>query len=132
MSAADNKQLMQDVFAELAKGNGKPFVDCMADDFCWTVPGSNKWSGTYRGKEAVRTQLLKPLFAQFAGQYTNTATRILAEDDYVVVECRGNVTTQSGQRYDNKYCYVFRMAGGKMRELTEYMDTELAAKALDA
>jgi hypothetical protein len=35
MSAIENKQLMQQVFAELAKGNGKPFVDAMADDFRW-------------------------------------------------------------------------------------------------
>ncbi len=40
MSAAENKQLMQQVFAELAKENGKPFVDLMADDFRWTITGT--------------------------------------------------------------------------------------------
>ena len=130
MSAAANKQLMQQVFAELAKGNGKPFVDAMADDFRWTITGTTPWSKTYDGKQTVLNDLMQPLFSQFADRYTNTAQRFIAEDDYVVVECRGRVTTKAGKPYNNAYCYVCRVAGGKMRELTEYLDTELVATAL--
>jgi len=130
MGAAENKQLMQNIFSELSKGNGKPFVESLADDICWTIIGSTKWSRTYRGKEAVLTELLRPLFAQFADQYTNTAHRFIAEDDYVVVECRGRVTTKSGTPYINTYCWVCRVADGKLRELTEYLDTELVTAAL--
>jgi uncharacterized protein len=129
---ANNKQIVQDVFAELAKGNGRPFVDCMADDFTWTMPGQGTWSGTWRGKQAVREQLLGPLFARFEGAYTNEAVRIVAESDIVVVECRGKVTTKTGKPYNNNYCMVFRLQDGKLRELTEYMDTELAAQVLGA
>lgn len=125
MSTAENKQLMQEIFAELAKGNGKLFVDSLADDFKWTVTGTTKWSRTYDGKQAVITELIQPLFAQFADQYTNTAHRFIAEDDYVVVECRGHVTTKSGKPYNNTYCWVCRISNGKLQELTEYMDTEL-------
>ena len=132
MSAIENKQLMQQVFAELAKGNGKPFVDAMADDFCWTITGSTPWSKTYVGRQAVLKDLMQPLFAQFAGRYINTAERIIAEDDHVVIECRGRVTTKTGKPYNNTYCYVCRMAGGKMRELTEYLDTQLVTTALTA
>jgi uncharacterized protein len=130
MSAAENKQLMQNIFSELSKGNGKPFVESLADDFCWTITGSTKWSRTYRGKQEVIAELLRPLFAQFADQYTNTAHRFIAEDDYVVVECRGRVTTKSGTPYNNTYCWVCRVADGKLQELTEYLDTELVTAAL--
>lgn len=132
MSAVENKQLMQHIFAELAQGNGKPFVQSMAEDFCWIIPGSTKWSKAYQGKKAVRHELLDPLFAQFADQYTNTAQRFIAEDDFVVVECRGRVNTKSGMAYNNTYCYVIRLAGGKMKELTEYLDTALLETALRA
>jgi uncharacterized protein len=132
VSASENKQLLQNIFSELSKGNGKPFVESLADDICWTIIGSTKWSGTYRGKQAVLNELLKPLFAQFADQYTNTAHRFLAEDDYVVVECRGRVTTKSGAPYNNTYCWICRVADGKLQELTEYLDTELVTAALEA
>jgi ketosteroid isomerase-like protein len=120
MGAAENKQLLQQVFSELAKGNSKPFVDSWAHDFCWTVTGTTKWSKTYYGKQTVLKELMGPLFANFADQYRNTAQRFIAEDDYVVVECRGEVTTKSGKPYNNTYCYVCRIADGKLKELTEY------------
>jgi uncharacterized protein (TIGR02246 family) len=131
-STQANKRLMQDIFAALAKGDGRPFVDAMADDFSWIIPGRSTWSGAWRGKQAVREQLLKPLFARFADTYTNQAHRYIAEGEHVVVECRGHVTTKSGKRYDNHYCFVCRIVDGRLRELTEYMDTELAAAALGA
>ena len=130
MSAHENKQLLQDVFAQLAQGNGKPFVDAMAEDFSWKAIGTTAWSRPFRGKQAVMGELMRPLFAQFADRYTNTALRMIAEDDHVVVECRGRVTTKSGKQYNNEYCYVIRFADGKMRELTEYFDTELVTAAL--
>jgi uncharacterized protein len=131
MAASENKRLMQAIFSELEQGNGRPFVEAMADDFSWTIIGTTDWSRTYRGKQAVLDELLRPLFAQFADRYTNTAHRFIAEDDRVVVECRGRVTTKSGSPYNNTYCWVCRVADGKLRELTEYLDTELMATALD-
>jgi len=130
MSTAENKRLMQGIFAELAKGNGKPFMDAMADDFRWTITGASPWSRTYEGKRAVLDDLMRPLFSQFAGTYTNHAQRFIAEDDFVVVECRGKVTTKAGKPYNNTYCYVCRFKDGKLRELTEYLDTQLVAEAL--
>ena len=132
MTAAENKKLLQGIFAELAKGNGKPFIDSWADDFTWTITGSSKWSRTYRGKRAVLDELMKPLFAQFADRYTNNAVRILVDGDHAVVECRGQVTTKKGKPYNNAYCYVMRLEDGKLRELTEYLDTALVDAALDA
>jgi hypothetical protein len=130
MDAAENKQLMEEVYGELAKGNGKPFVDALADDVRWTIIGTTDWSGTWEGKEVVQRRLLDPLFAQFATPYRNRAIRLIAEGDYVVIECRGDVTTKDGRPYRNTYCNVFRLEGGKVRELTEYCDTQLVAEAL--
>jgi len=130
MNAADNKAIIQRVFDELAAGNGRPFIDALGEDILWRIIGSTDWSGTWEGKPAVRRKLLEPLFAQFATRYRNTAIRLIAEDDYVVIECRGDVTTKDGRPYRNTYCYVCRLEGGKVRELTEYCDTELLTKAL--
>lgn len=129
-TAKDNKQRIEAVYAQLAQGNGRPFVEAMADDFCWHMIGSTAWSGSYRGKQAVREQLLAPLMAQFADRYTSTATRLVAEGDIVVVECQGRVTTREGKPYHNRYCMVIRMEDGLMKELTEYLDTALVETAL--
>jgi uncharacterized protein len=130
MTAAENKHLVQNIYSELSRGNSRPFVESLAEEVCWTITGTTKWSKTYRGKQAVLTQLLAPLRAQFADQYTAVADRFVAEDDLVVVEVRGRVTTKTGLPYNNTYCYVIRLSGDKLHELTEYMDTELVATVL--
>jgi ketosteroid isomerase-like protein len=122
---------MQRVFAELAEGNGQPFMDALADDARWTVIGSSPWSRTYAGKRMITGELMRPLFRQFASQYKARAIRIIAEDDLVVVEARGEVTTKSGKPYNQTYCYVFQLADGQVRELTEYLDTNLVDHVLE-
>lgn len=129
-TAAENKQLLEHVFDELSKGNSRPFVDAMADGFSWTIGGTTKWSRRYDGKQAVLTQLFPALRARIDGRIRTTAHRIIAEGDWVVVEATGSNVTRDGKRYDNRYCYVFRVADGKLRELTEYLDTELVSAVL--
>ena len=130
MGTSENKQLMQHIFAELSKGNSKPFVDSMADDFRWTITGTTKWSKTYDGKQAVLTELFGTLRSKIGDKIRTTARRFIAEGDHVVVEACGNNTTKSGIPYNNTYCFVFRIAGGKVKEVTEYLDTELVTAAL--
>ncbi|HEY3767048.1 MAG TPA: nuclear transport factor 2 family protein [Candidatus Angelobacter sp.] len=130
MTAAENKQLMQNIFAALAEADSRPLVEAMAEDFSWTVMGSNAWSRKYEGKQAVLTELFAPLRTRIEGRTRLVAHRFIAEDDFVVVEARGSNTTKSGKPYNNTYCMVVRLAEGKMRELTEYMDTELVTEAL--
>lgn len=130
MGATENKQLMQQIFEQLSKGNSKPFVASMADDFRWTVTGSTKWSRTYVGKQSVLVELFGPLRARINGRIRTTAHRLIAEGDYVVVEARGNNMTKSGVPYNNNYCFVFRLSDNQLKEVTEYFDTELVTAAL--
>ena len=130
MSAAENKRLLQDIFTELANGNSRPFVDSLSDEVRWTIIGTTKWSRTFDGKPAVLAELLAPLRAQIADRVRVTADRFIAEADLVVVEGRGHNTTKTGKPYNNTYCWIYRLANGKIQELTEYMDTQLAATAL--
>ena len=127
-----NRQRLQNIMSELDKGNGKPFVDAMASDFSWTIPGDTPWSRTYSGKQAVVSELLQPLYAQFVLPYISTTRSIMADGDKVAVEFEGKVTTKAGKAYNNRYCYVFRMEGGQMKELMEYLDTALVNAVLQA
>ena len=130
MSSIENKTLVQHIFAELANDNPRPLLDSMADDFRFVVIGSTKWSRAYEGKQAVIDDLFVPLMAAIEGRLINTAFRFIADGDFVVVETRGNNRTKSGMDYNNSFCNVLRLADGKLKEWTEYSDTELVAAAL--
>jgi|SRR5437660_8544948 len=130
MDTANNKQLVQNIFAEMAQGNSRPLVESMADDFCWTVTGSNRWAGKYQGKQNVLNGLLAELRSRIDGRIKTIGHRFIAEGDFVVVEARGNNTTKTGVPYNNSYCFVIRLAEGKLQEIIEYMDTEMVSKVL--
>lgn len=127
--SADNRALLTRIFEGLAKGDGRAFVDAMAEDFTWTMIGSTDWSGVYRGKGTVRGELLRPLMARFSA-YRNTALRFIVEGDWAAIQCTGDAETVDGVRYDNTYCWVVRFSEGALIELVEYMDTELVRAAL--
>ncbi len=129
-NAADNKRAVRHAFDGLAEADATAFLELMADDFSWIIEGRSKWSMRFDGKEAVQRKLIPPLFANFATPYRNFAEEIIAEDDRVVVLCRGEVKTVAGEDYNNRYCFVIRMRSGKMVELREYMDTALAEAVL--
>jgi len=73
----------------------------------------------------VLDQLLTPLMAGLDGPIRVTAHHFIAEGEYVVVEGRGQATTKTGKSYNNTYCFVFRLANGKIQALTEYLDTKV-------
>lgn len=43
MSTSENKSLISNAFDHLSKGDGKPFVDLMSEDFTWIFRGSTNW-----------------------------------------------------------------------------------------
>lgn len=130
MSTTENRALVQSIMEARARGDGEPFRAAMAEDFVWRMIGSTAWSGAYCGREEVIERLFKPLFATFAGPYAISVDRVLADGDHAVVQCRGEGTTRQGQRYANTYCFVIRLQDGKLKELTEYMDTALVDSVL--
>ena len=131
MGASGNKKIVQHIFDEMANGNSAPLLESLADDFRFVVMGSSKWSRSYDGKAAVLAELFAPLRANMVGAITTIPVRLIAEGDYVVVEARGRNTTRQGKAYDNAYCNVLRLEGGKLKEWTEYCDTALVDAVLD-
>jgi len=130
MSTADNKKLLEHIFSELAVGNSRPFVEAMADDFSWTVTGATKWSKKYAGKGTVLGELFGTLSSRIDGRIKTIPDRFIAEGEHVVVEAHGSNRTKSGKPYNNRYCFVFRVSEGKLKEVIEYLDTELVTAAL--
>ena len=101
MSEVDNKALLRRVFEATATGDGRPFVDALADDVRWTIIGTTAWSRTYEGKPTVLAELLGPLAQQLTGANVVAAERFIAEGDLVVVEGRNHSVTKAGPRYPN-------------------------------
>ncbi len=125
MGAAENKELIRKMFAEPP---GETFLNTLADDVKWTIIGSGKYSTTYNGKQDLIARLLGPLGAQIEGQMTITPFNLIADGEYVAMQSNGKSMSKKGVPYNNSYCHVFRIVGGKVKEVSEYLDTELVTR----
>jgi len=81
------------------------------------------------GKQELIRKLLAPLSAQLEGGISITPENFIADGEYVAMQARGTSKTKDGKSYNNTYCQVFRIVDGKVKELTEYLDTELVTSA---
>lgn len=128
MSENANRRRMQEVFAAMSQSNLQPLIDSMAEDMRWTWMGTGRWSHTFEGKDAVVNELLAAVKETLSDSFGVVAHSFIAEGDQVVIEHSGRNTTRDGRPYHNKYCWVCRFADGKLRELREYMDTQLVTE----
>jgi uncharacterized protein len=129
MGTAENKRFISNMFIELSKGNTEAFLGSIADDVRYNIIGTTKYSGTFNGKQELINKLLDPLSAQLEGGIAVTPDKLIADGDYVAMQAHGKARSKNGRSYNNTYCHVFRIANGKVQEVTEYLDTELVTSA---
>jgi hypothetical protein len=125
-----NKEIITAIFAETAKGNGRPYVEALADDVTFRTIGSGAWSGTFKGKETILKEIFGRLREKLEGRNTCVPSRIHADGDFVIVQANGRNRTKDGKDYNNDYCFVIRMENGKMAAIEEYCDTELVTAVI--
>ena len=130
MSAAANKKLVEQIYADSADRSGTTFADNLADDASWIVTGQYSWSHEFKGRNAIQDGLMGHFRSFFAVRPRTLAFNFIAEGDYVVVEARGDNVTKAGLRYDNQYCMVRRIENGKIKQIKEYCDSALVERVL--
>ena len=128
MSESQNKTLIRQALAASAAGNANAFFDLLADDVRWTVIGSTRISCTFTSKREFLEGAVLPLMGQLATPIKPSIVDVIAEGDKVVVQWDGSATAKSGKPYNQRYCWVMRIADGRVREGVAYLDTELVSQ----
>ena len=129
MGIAENKELVRGFFNDISGGSVQGALNRMAEDLHFTLIGGTKLSGICNSRKEFVDRIMAPLGAQLEGPLTIAIDNLIAEGDFVVVQSHGRSTTRKGIAYNNTYCQVFRIAGGQIKDLTEYLDTELVTRA---
>ena len=110
----ENKRTIEHYIDGFTKGDHAQVLSCLTDDVEWEVPGLFRLSG----KAAFDKEIENPAFT---GRPSITTSRMTEEDDVVVAE--GTVRTQKvgGEFLNLRFCDVFVMRDGKIRQLTSYL-----------
>ena len=123
----ENKEIAIKFFEALSSGSATYLDFYNEDSIIWTA-GDNDIGGTRNKKEII--DFAEGILAAFPTGIIFNITGITAENERVAVEVSGEAVHASGKPYNNKYHFLLTIKDGKILELKEYMDTQLAAKIL--
>lgn len=129
--ANPNKEIIEAMWTSLANGDFERFFAAMADDVKFTVMGTTRLSLVTSGKEDMLAKIMGPLSEAIDGEMKLEFDNFIAEGEWVVMQSRGTAVGKNGKPYNNRYCQVFRLESGLVKEWTEYLDTQMLADILD-
>jgi ketosteroid isomerase-like protein len=119
----DNVQIMRGIDEAQERGDLDGFFSHFTDDVQVHIPGNNKLSGNYRGK-----QQLQELFGRFmesAGDYSFENHTYLADDEHGVTLQTSHMV-KAGRTLDLQEAFVVHFRDGKVSEMW-YLPMDAAA-----
>lgn len=117
-----NKAVVRDAFKRWAAGGTRFFDEVLAPDMSWTIVGSGQGSGTYRGRDLFKRDVIAPFGALLATPVRPVVENIWADGDHVIARWSGAATTRAGKPYRNDYVWIFRMRNGRADRVTAFLD----------
>lgn len=109
----ENKVILQQANAAVAKGDYEGFLYYCTDDVEWTFVGERR----LKGKEAVR-QYMK---ATYIAPPRFMVAQMIAEGDFVVALGEIALKEETGNEVHSSYCDVWRVRDGKLAELKAFV-----------
>jgi uncharacterized protein len=127
--AQHNKALMKEIFDGVSRGDATLFYSHLAPHASMTITGQYSWSQVIVGKERI-AQMFRYVYSLFSERGKTHAFHFLADEEWVVVEARGDMVTKSGAPYRNDYCLLYRLKDDMIVEIKEYQDSTLSERVL--
>ena len=124
----DNKRIVSAFLDAMNRGDTEAILDAYAEDgHVWTM-GNTLISGKY--DKAQIKQFADGIYEAFPEGLSFSVTGMVAEGDKVAVEAESDGMHASGVPYQNSYHFLFTLRDGKVVQLKEYMDTQLATDVI--
>lgn len=114
MDPHPNAEIVRRAFESYASGDLDALAGAFTDDAVWHVPGTNRFSGLFAGRDVAMDRLRR---MREAGVETTLEVHdVVANDDHAVALVHLHVRNADGQRYDQQQVQVWHMREGRCRE----------------
>lgn len=127
--APDPKEAALAVWRAFATRDPEAIRGVLTDDVEWLAPADNATAlaldGSHHmvGPEPIVDFLARRFGRLFVSDVSAELTHLYADGNTVIFERRMRATLASGRSYDNDYCFILELVGGRVRRIREYMDT---------
>lgn len=131
MDTLQTRQLIDDFYATLGRGDRAHLMALLADDVEWQMPASVP-DGHLRGKERVAqelgTNVIRRLFKK--GTFRLKIHNIYVDGNIAIVQTGVRAETRSDKIYEIEYVWIYTCGAGQIRHIREYLDTKRSSDIL--
>ena len=120
-----NREVISQDFEAWRHGTGY-ISDVFAPEMVWRIEGHSAASKEYGSKQQFVDEVLAPFGARFTESEPFrpvTIRGVWADGDTVIVVWDGRGTANDGQRYENSYAWIMKLADGKVVDGTAFYDS---------
>ena len=135
MTELSPKEVVLNAWAAFASRDPAKVAAVFTPDAEWIAPEGNATAVALDGP----SQLAGPaLLAKFITEWVPKLfvgtqvqfERVLEAGQTVIIQLRYKAGLVNGRAYDNAYCFLFDVEDGRIRRVTEYMDTLAGQKMI--
>ena len=132
VSTEVSRAVVAGFFRALRAGDLDAVRATFAPDATWTLRGELPASGMWTGPGGIMDGFFPQIFGRLDPEVpvVQDVHRIIADGEYAVAEWTTHARTRDGRCYDSDYAGVFRVDGGHLAGVTEYLDTAYAKRVL--
>jgi len=110
----ENKKIVERYLDGFRKSDHEQILSCLTEDVEWEMPGAFHLVGKRAFDKEIENDA-------FVGSPTITTTRMVEENDVVVVEGQVRARRKDGGVLNAMFCDVFAMSNARIRRLTTYL-----------
>ena len=133
METSETRQLIESYYQALTSGDRAGVAALVADECRWIPPATAPFPPV-EGGEAVVAELTGDVLRRtfdLSQPFALEVRSMVVDGDTAVVQQRLTATAkETGQAYDNQYCWVYTCRDGQIVNMEEYADTLLASRVM--
>jgi len=120
-----NTAIVRQAIEDIGNLNAEGLLAIIDDDLDFRLMGTSPLSRRLRGKDAY-IEIIAEVASYLDGFIELTVDELIPAGEWVIVRASGHAKMKAtGADYDNEYCMMWKLRGGKVVKLREYCCTKL-------
>lgn len=125
-----NLELIRATYEGKSEDNGRNLLAALAPDASWTEAEGFPYAGTYVGAEAIIAGVFHRLGTEWVGYKAEVHTFLEDGDKVAAFGTYSGTYKATGKSMRADFAHLYVLKSGKIKSMTQYVDTVLVQRAL--
>lgn len=125
-----NRELIRRTYEGTAAENGRTLLAVLSPDVEWTEAEGFPYAGTYVGVDALMRGVFHRLATEWTGYCADVHTYLADGNRVAAFGVYSGTYNATGKTMRAAFAHLYEIENGKIRRMTQYVDTAMVAKAL--